>query len=166
MGRGRTAWVAILALATTLLPLIASADYSVRHQIDLSPGGVDIPAVTAHTFQHAFVHDPDLRFSVNPPDQPPVFTPDVRDLVNSIGQIVQTDAFAPLNVEITPILQAGGDVTRVANVERRSEDPLSNRAQARSVVRVNPFAAGGSITGFMRVNGFAEARRGDAYAFS
>jgi hypothetical protein len=148
------------------LPLAATAapvPYDVSHRFRILPGGNVVPVVTAATFQHAWVHDPGLRFQVTPAAQPPGFRNDGREFVAGNGQIGQFGLGVPLNEVTTNIPAAGLVVPRsTANVPAPN-----NSAQANSDVTVNAFGVGGAVSGTLRVHGFADAVvRRDAYAFS
>jgi hypothetical protein len=158
--------------------IVDHKDYRVTHLFTLRPGGNVVPTVTASFFDHAWVLDPALRFAVNPAGQPAGFANGGFDLVDRRGQVTNFSRNGanngPVNTGSFGVPAAGipfpPGAVRTANVP-----PPINSAQANSRFGVNPFGAGGPITGAIQADGFAEARfdtvtkapqPSEAYAFS
>ncbi|MGK7882477.1 MAG: hypothetical protein AB4060_20605 [Crocosphaera sp.] len=158
--------------------IVDHKDYRVTHFFSLNPGGNVIPRVTANFFDHAWVLDPGLRPSVNPPGQPPGFAAGGFELVNRRGQVNNFSRNGANNGQVNTgsfAVPAGGIPFPPGAVRTANVIPPINSAQANSRFGVNPFGAGVPVTGAIQADGFAEARfdtvartpiPSEAYAFS
>jgi hypothetical protein len=146
--------------------------YSKSKNFTLTPGGNVVPQVFAIDVEHAWVLDPTLRSDVSVA-QPATFNPGGADRVGvtSNGFIGPMNTGFPPNPTVdiltrsTPINAAGGKVVHQAQV-----NPPINSSLGQTTINVNPFGAGGKVTGSIAVNGTATANPGpvpsEAYAFS
>jgi hypothetical protein len=154
--------------------------YNVSHGFRLAPGGNIVPTVTANFFEHAWVRDPILRSDVNPPAQPAGFDNGGFEQGDSFGRIWNYSRNGKNNGQVQKgnfAIPAAGialpGAVRTAFVP--PAPPAPNWAVANSRFVVNPFLAGGPITGGIKADGEAHAffdtvkrapNPSEAYAFS
>lgn len=164
--------------AANAVVLVDHKDYRVTHFFTLRPGGNVVPTVTANFFEHAWVLDPGLRSAVNPAGQAAGFANGGYELIDRRGVVTNFSRNGNSNGAVTTgsfAIPAAGIPFPPGAVSTANVPPPINSAQANSRFGVNPFAAGGQITGALQADGFAEARfdtvlnapqPSEAYAFS
>ncbi|MCE5341476.1 MAG: PEP-CTERM sorting domain-containing protein [Planctomycetaceae bacterium] len=142
--------------------------YDIQHNFILRPGGSIVPKVIWYEFEHTWAVDnaspAPYDFDVNPLAQPANFARFGTDRGKRNGDVINSGG-AKVNKDTFNVPQGGG----VGSGSITSNDPGST-GRANSSVTVNPFVAGGNVTGNVHVWGDATANgtgseRG-AYGFS
>lgn len=168
--------LALAGLATVLATRAAfGGTYNVEHRLQLRPGGNVVPRVSATYYAHAWVREAkeDCAASAVVPNaaaQPVGWGEMGADrLEGRKGRIRNSGnggGAVDANTEVMPVGAGGLSQTFTADATG-----CQSKAVANSTFAINPFGAGGMITGTIRVHGEATAkirppRRAETYAFS
>jgi hypothetical protein len=167
-----------VSLATALVASDASAqnvsraDYFIRHQFSVTPSNSIVTNVRGIDFAHAWVTEPGRSvFQTSPAAQPPQFAPFGNDALFANNFVLNRAApnagFGVLaNRNNFNVPMNGINRLDQANIPA----PVSS-ARGRTIVNVQPWSPGSTISGTITSDGFAEARlngagNASAYSFS
>ncbi len=187
--------VAVFAAVASVSPALGQVTktYSVTHNISLTPGGNILPTVAAFHYQHAYVADTSSSGNcqedlVAPPDsgaaisQPAAWQPYGRDELRRratvrnfgpTGFATDDTTIATIAIPATGLASTPFTETTAPAAPPPPPPPFCDSiATATSTIQVDPFTAGGTITGTISSTGLATAAASaarqtrKAYAFS
>jgi hypothetical protein len=158
--------------------LVDQKEYSVTHFFEFAPAQSVVPTVTVHHFQHGWVHDPGLRYQVNPAVQPSGFNNDGLNFQSATGNVVNVPrgGGAPVTVNQGSVsIGSDGINFPPGSIYSVYVPTPTNDAYAGSRFGLDDFSTGSPLRGTMQAEGWINAKQdtitgspnpSEAYAFS